>query len=348
MKKKGEVSSGVLFPLLFGIAGFIIILAFLFTKLDLNTYSDEELCKLSVLSRATTPGSASSLIPLKCTTKKICLSDRASGTCPQFTGEKDVATIVLDKDSTKAAVTVSEVSAQALYDCWSMMGEGKLDIFGSYATSRGFKPTEPVCVICSRVAIDRNMNQDFLKAVSDKVDIQGYLASHQVPGKSQTYMQAIGLESYPLASKEKVENALNELQKKKPKEIGNVAGSGDELALVFMQIKSTSIGSALANVGTDAVVVSGAVFSLPYVGAPLAKALLLTPAGLVVTAVVGGAVAANSAFNAYQGQQVAAGYCGKVDTRDKDSGEQGCSLVEALPYSFKDINGLCAEIEGSP
>ena len=65
----------------------------------------------------------------------------------------------------------------------------------------------------------------------------------------------------------------------------------------------------------------------------------------------GVALAAFSGFNAYLGQTTAAGYCGALTTTSetkKESGDEGCSIVEAVPYDFRSVNTMCAEIEGIP
>src|SRR3989344_3248991 len=126
--KKGEVSSAVLIPIILAVAGFLIVFGFIFYGIDLKQLSEDEICELSVIARATAPNEAERLLPLKCTTKKLCLSQNKED-CPEFKGE-EYAKLSLSKDNEEAAREIEKQTADALLECWSKMGEGKLDLFG--------------------------------------------------------------------------------------------------------------------------------------------------------------------------------------------------------------------------
>ena len=85
MRKRG-VEAYFLPIILLAIVGFFIVLYFL-TSFDLIGYSEDEVCKLSILSRATSPDAAKGIVPIQCTTKKLCLTK--DGDCRKnFAGEK--------------------------------------------------------------------------------------------------------------------------------------------------------------------------------------------------------------------------------------------------------------------
>ena len=74
MKKRGAVTPDEIVLTILAIVGFVIVMLVLLTVFDLEETSEDEICKLSVLTRATVPAEAPQLVPLKCTTKKTCLT----------------------------------------------------------------------------------------------------------------------------------------------------------------------------------------------------------------------------------------------------------------------------------
>ena len=138
MNRKGEVTSTQIVTLAIAIIGFIVVLILLWS-LEFESYSDEEICRLSILSRATGGGTLGGLVPLKCTTKKICIT--ANGKCEQFAGEKegDIIKVKVGNGPIKDAEIIAKANADAMYDCWTMMGEGNLDLFqGGKESEQGF------------------------------------------------------------------------------------------------------------------------------------------------------------------------------------------------------------------
>src|SRR3989344_489418 len=117
MNTKGELTSTQIIMLLFAIVGFGIVVAFLFLA-ELGGYSEDDICKLSVLARATAPSAIQGGVPLKCSTKKICLKEGflGEGCKEQFAGEKDVEYIRLKGSDEDKKRQIEEVSANAMYD----------------------------------------------------------------------------------------------------------------------------------------------------------------------------------------------------------------------------------------
>jgi hypothetical protein len=355
ISRKGEITSEQTVKFVLPVLAFLIILGFL-VYLGFKEAAQEDICHLTVISRGTSPEAAQAAIPLKCATKKVCLTD-GSGRCDDsLAGEQEIEVVKLptvrnteDKENIrKAARVIEEVSAEEMYNCWKMMGEGKIDIFGNYYISRGLKTVEgPTCVICSRVVIDKGVSEE----VTSEVDVRRYMKENQVPDGDLTYLQAFtdsSFNTYPYVSTKAFQEKIKSIE---DKNIDEVQASGREIALVFMQIKAPGIAEAIGNLGQDALFSAGGAFMVSSVRG-VSGVLSLGKLGLRSVPVVlggGAALAAFSGFNAYLGQTTAAGYCGALTTTseiERASGKEGCSIVEAVPYDFRAINTMCEEIEG--
>ena len=347
-RKRGQLTSTQIIMIVLAILGFVILMIFL-VGIGFEEFSEKEICHLSVITRATTQSVVEGqlLVPLKCTTEKICLTD-GSGKCEkQFAGEKNVIVIKLKGSVEEKRRKIEEVSANAMYDCWSMMGQGKLDLFTNIKTAYGLAAAESTCIICSRVAIDEEVDSKILYENEKKgVNINKYLKENQVPGSSLTYLQTFtdrGINAFAKFD----ETDFNEnVPEGEFKIDGGVEEVNRELAFVFFQIKSISIGNVLKKMGKAGGTMAGAVFMTPILG-KFAGKLLLTPAGAVLAIVGVTGIGGYGAYNAYQGQLVSAGYCGNFTTTDEKA-KEGCSLVQGVNYNFKDINKICGRIEGNP
>src|SRR3989344_4013639 len=170
--KKGAIESSELISWILILGGFVVIIVFIFFKLDLGSQTKEDLCKLSVLTRATSPQEASAYIPLKCITKKLCLSE--DGKCDEYNGEEKLENIKISKDN-EAKSQIEKILAESMYNCWAMMGEGKLDLFnGGLAKSLNLNTQSVSCVICSRIKIEKS-NLDNLN-----INIEEYMRTTQI------------------------------------------------------------------------------------------------------------------------------------------------------------------------
>jgi hypothetical protein len=237
MNKRGITEREIIITIL-AIIGFAIIIIALIL-INLGGESTEDMCKLSVLTRATSPNIAQAAIPLKCATKKICLTAKASAGCEDnFAGEKNVEYVKLTGDVYAQALKIEEVSANAMYDCWSMMGEGKLDLFTNAPAQFGLNPAKTTCVICSRVAVDTGVNTDVL----NQVNINDYIKMRQVPGSSLTYLQAFtdkGVASYAKVENNPLQQATEESNPQKARE--DIAEYNDAFSIVSWTDKAKGV-----------------------------------------------------------------------------------------------------------
>ncbi|MEM4259170.1 MAG: hypothetical protein QXS38_00185 [Candidatus Pacearchaeota archaeon] len=348
INKKGDLTSTQIIIIVLAIIGFGIVLVALFL-IGFESSSDKDICKLSVLTRASSPvEAAQSLVPLKCRTSKICLTADASSKCfEQYGRDDDVQVIRLSGNEYVMANKISEISANAMYDCWDMMGQGKLNLFANIATSIGADVVKSTCVICSRVAVDKSVGSDVLS----HVDIQGYMKNNQIPGKSMTYLEAFtdrGVSSYANVKDDVFKNPAAKVEGENVQIQANP--QQNQIAFVFMQIKSEKWSDVLNNLLGAGVAGTATTFMMPIGGRVVAgvaggatKAIILSPVGkaLAVSGVL--AAAGYSYYNSEQSQANAAMYCGPFTGKDKDA--QGCSVVQAVNYNANDINTICADIQ---
>jgi len=373
-QKRGSVESYFLIVIITAIAGFLIALYFL-SSTEYNT--EAEICKLSVLSRATTPKGMQNYIPIKCYTTKYCLTKDMFGKCEEFAGETKVKRIQLPSNPEQAARKIEEINANAKYDCWEMMGQGKLDIVGDFWQTIGLGTQfEPICVLCSRIAIDKASFSDSCKKENyakeeekekcieelnktfSLVDINNYMETHKVPGSALTYVQTFSNKAYAkltATDKEKTKEIETNLEKiwtteakrgkvPKPDYIKDYKDESLERAYVFSQVKATDPKKALSNLGE-----LSTYFAMGAATTPKIIGFVLKPYVLIPGLVVAGTTATYAWFNAKAGVEAAATYCGEFQSSIAgDRTPQGCSLIQSIPYNHKYVNSMCTAIEGNP
>ena len=358
--KRGDIIPEHLVALILVIVGFIVVIILLFS-LEFENFQENEICRLSVLSRATSPVSVQGLIPLKCTTNKICITDDIFGKCEQFSGEKNVKTIRLTGSFENKAEKIEEVNVEAMYNCWQMMGEGKLDLFSGVKTNpvesilglENLKVIKSSCVICSRVAIDKDFiykkdsdgkfiesvngaTNDF-KQVAELVDFNRYLLEKKPKGEGKTYWEIMSNEQLRVFP----EQFEEEIIKGDKTNSENVI---DQRALIFMQINTGKTPSETFRETAGKTYVSANVLAGSL--GPIAVLFKWKTQAIIGAGALGtGGIAA---FQSYRGRQLSAGYCGEFISQEEGA-QNGCSLV--LPLNFEDINQVnnyCSRIEGNP
>jgi len=110
---------------------------------------DKEACHQSVVYRSSInfgPVQSSQIVPLNCQTEKICLSEKED--CEIF-GDKKVEKVKLSSKDEEARDKVLETISNAMYDCNSMLGGGKLNFMPNNLREKNY------CLICSRIALDK-------------------------------------------------------------------------------------------------------------------------------------------------------------------------------------------------
>tara|TARA_Y100000310_G_scaffold333757_1_gene411949 strand:+ start:49 stop:1032 length:984 start_codon:yes stop_codon:yes gene_type:complete len=245
LNKKGALEAKMLISIILLIAGFGIIL-FVYSQLNWTGNIDREICHESVILRGTLPDtllkSAKEVVPLKCKTKNICVTSKifGKGECESDFGKKGkYDTIKINDD--KKEDNIKMVFAREMADCWSMMGEGKIQVFKRELT---FSETTKKCVICSRINFDSSLSD--LKEIKGMSD---YLLNYNVPNKNQSYWK------YLTNS-----DSSNNLFIKKETELSEQdIISTKEKSIVFVEAGQTTIPSFLTTfLGAEVGIVAGA------------------------------------------------------------------------------------------
>jgi len=355
MNKKGIVIS-TLVSLILIILGFAILLLFfylLYSDFGWKGRVDKETCHQSVIYRGSLTSFANikEIVPLKCKTQKVCItSGLLGGKCKEFEGSKDVL-----KVRVKNKEQIEQYISKEIVDCWETMGEGKLSLFSNWlAESYGFGKVYPSCVICDRIAFDK---ENLKKAGIDlnEVNVMNYMLTHAVPNKNISYYRYLvgeggkisvdprpqSFEVYNIVGDER--NEISVSDEKIPVSTSNdfMYSADKELAILFMQISAPKRSEVIKNtVKTLGYGYGGAfVFSPVSVLKSTWAALKAWPVTLAVL-VIGGIYQQNSIS---KNMGISVGYCG--DVAAEDEAREGCSVVRTTGYNAEEISQYCAVIE---
>lgn len=132
---------------------------------------DKDTCHTSVMLRSQesiVKEATQRIFPLRCKTEDKCLT--MGGKCPEGYSKVDVK----DENEIKKEV------ANAMYYCWWMLGEGKVNFIG-----RPLLENERSCVICSKISFS-DVTKQRVSTVNNFFD---YIMNAQVPIKNITYLE---------------------------------------------------------------------------------------------------------------------------------------------------------------
>ncbi len=353
MNKRGELTSGEITGIVLVIASTIVLLLFLPSILNIfgGGKDSRELCQLSVIARATVPSAGQQFVPLRCSTEKICLNKGEN--CRQFAGEEVTEEIRLNDDAEESKSKIEKAIADKMLECWQTMGEGKLDLFGDFsqlpigvASSEDFAP---VCVVCSRLAIEREVfeDEDFKKEVLEKLDVNSYINSERPsPSVSMTYAQLLSAPGIGAPSEDVSSISSDEIS--------------DQVAVIFSQVKvpENAFEEGLKIAGGNFMLLAGGTTlatSVPLVGGWISKVIgVIPPQAKIVLGVVAvagvGATGVISGIAVSKAHSLVAGYCGPFKSTNKDL-STGCSIVRTIEWNSENvraINEFCSGgIEGN-
>ncbi len=189
MNKKGEITTGKLVLIILAIAGFAVVLGFIFFA-DFNKIEDETLCSNSVVQRSTILKLSKDLAApsLDCRTSYVCITK--DGSCESMTSPE----IVEVKNSDDVYREISE----RMINCWDMFGSGKLDYVGKTFDKNLY------CSNCYLIGFDNSLDF-FPNREMDKRELLRYLASHEILDTETSYLEhLVGLED-----SQEIESGLN-------------------------------------------------------------------------------------------------------------------------------------------
>ena len=180
-EKKGEMTTGVIISIIILVISFFIILSG-FMSIDWTGNINKETCHKSVILRASLPsidsfGKKIVETPLDCKTEKICITTNKlfKGDCEDDFGNKDYTTIriISDSKSGKQQEEIKQILANAMYECWSMMGEGKISVFSKSNDWNIGTNDNKKCSICTRIAFDKSLKET-KEGIPTDIKINGF------------------------------------------------------------------------------------------------------------------------------------------------------------------------------
>lgn len=181
--KKGDINSKYLVGIILLVVAFAVVLLFYYA-FDWTGQVDKQSCHNSVVIKGTIPTIANQKVvpvPLKCETEKLCITTNVllNGNCDKdYMGEKYQTVRVSSSDYENE---IKKIFADKMYECWWMMGQGKLQLY-----SRGWT-SGAACNLCTRIAFDSNLKEQLTKKNIN--GLTNYLTSNNVPDGGKTYWQ---------------------------------------------------------------------------------------------------------------------------------------------------------------
>ncbi len=298
--KRGMTVQSMLIGIIITILSAAIIFLFL-RAFPFTSTVDKEACHNSVILRNNAllrgEGILPETIPLNCKTQDI-------------------------KISTSNEEVIKRDIANSMYDCWWMMGEGKMDFFSESAWRDwgvpGAGTAKSSCVICSTITFEEN-------AQGHQVDLLSYLEQTRVPSKNLTYLEYLSQEEKAeLPTEIKVEKL----------------DTNQNYAIVFMSIKGADIVGEIKNYigfgGTTAFFVPRLLAKgLTKIGVKGATKLIP-----VVGWIIAIAEAAGHTITFFTSAHAAAMHC--------DGEREGCNAIILTPLTASDIAAQCQNIESIP
>ncbi|MFA5857057.1 MAG: hypothetical protein WC867_06860 [Candidatus Pacearchaeota archaeon] len=320
--KKAQLVSNQLILLIILLVSFVAILS-IFFYWNWNAGIDRETCHESVVLRSVYNGKfieTSDIVPLKCQTEKICITKGNNCNGIVGTTKSPVTKIQLSRNKALNNDEIKEAIAGALYDCHSMLGEGKLNFM-----PRSFWD-ENYCLICSRFAVDNETNNE-IKDIS-YMELYQYMKSRETPG-SRSYLEA----TYDVSKVDDMRTILENVRI-----LFNEANSGAPIYRVedmkidltkqntiVVQIVPSSTWKSWIGGIAGGILVTGGIIAAPFT---FGGSLTLTGVGIAVVA--GGAVG------------------GVVYYKSLPDGSQ-YGYPSIYPYSVDTLNNLkCTSFETAP
>ena len=342
--KKAELTLGTIVAILLAIIGFAIVLSFFFI-INWGDEVDRTTCHQSVIYRGTLPtlGDVKAYVPLKCKTGKYCVSSKKSGECEELKNAEDVSVVkVSDKEE------IERFIARDILECWKMMGEGKVSIFSDWLNEKfGIGSTYPSCVICSRIAFDKeNLESSGIKL--DEVNVREYMLTHTAPGKEVSYAKYLAGENGKVSAGALGDVELRELlevdgelvfDEENLDEDSEEVIDNPEVAVMFMQISAPSGSDVFKNTLSVMGVGLGAAF---FTSPKLVSKAVFSQAGVAVGVLAGVGLIAQQ-LNVEGNRAVTAGYCDVVSVGEE--ARQGCSVVVSTDYDASSISQYCKKVE---
>jgi len=335
--KRGTIVQTTLISILIVLMSAAIIFFFL-KALPYKEQVDIEACHNSVILRdnAILRGEGPlPEIPLNCKTQEI-----------------EIATT--NKD------TIQREIANQMYNCWWMLGEGKMNFFSESSWKEfGLGNVKSSCVICSNIMFDEKLKEKNLR-----LDMASYIEQTRIPTKNMTYLEYFTDEKDAVLP---TDVEAPEITTDKDYVILFMSMEGDELwepiAKDLGVVASSIVGSTflIGPKATGSLLKSaGGLMKTGFtIGAKTQELVLVkgyqgwltTPTagskvgGLTVKlgwvgVLAGAALVATQTIWTANNQAIVAQHC--------DGSKKGCSQVMLIPMNAANLSGVCNNIESIP
>lgn len=165
MKGKKGLTRNAVVGLVITLLSLVVLVVFIYNiYYTTPTLIDKETCRMSVISRGNwvVKGLPDDVKPpLQCKTQPINI---------KTTNEQEIKREI----------------ANAMYDCWDMLGGGKIPFLGKdLADLTWINPDEPACLICATIEFSANV-QNKIKKIEE---FDAYLEETKIPRKEITYAE---------------------------------------------------------------------------------------------------------------------------------------------------------------
>jgi hypothetical protein len=286
-KFKKAMSLGLIVAVIIFVLGLILFITFITGRFFWPGVIDEEACHDSIVLRSSIsmgPIQASKYIPLKCQTKKICITQTGQN-CEDSFAKSSLDNPVLlrnvPKDINKAKLKILEEFAKAMYTCHSVVGEGKLKFMPNDYSKENY------CLICSRIALEPEL-REVIKTISydemysyleNKKTINGvsYLSYVHPDWKDHNNLRNI-FESLKENSKDP--NFKNLEYEDWKFEVSGVKGNAIVVQMAPLgTLSSLEKGEYVGAIAAGAVIVTGAILLASGIGSPLGVGLIAAGVG---------------------------------------------------------------------
>ncbi|MEM4703139.1 MAG: hypothetical protein QXP53_01505 [Candidatus Pacearchaeota archaeon] len=326
--KRGVTIQSTIIVLIILIIG-AAVLFFILKIIPYKSTAEKEACHQSVLLRGKSimglePGQA--LVPLNCKTQHIEISS-------------------MNEETIKREI------ANAMYDCWWMLGEGKLQFWTENAWKEmGLGKVRSSCVICSTIKFDESVKRKALQ-----LDMASYLEKTKITDSNITYLEYFteekgvtlptDVEAPPITTDKDYIVVFSAIEGDEWWEplLRDLEIAGGLLGFSSLTIgpKATfgavkGVGSALLKPTVSIPVGTRAGMGFNAVTTVFAK----VPYVAVGLAIVASAVLTTQVATTLNNQNIVASHC--------DGERKGCMQVMLIPFNAANIAGVCNDIKSIP
>jgi hypothetical protein len=150
-----EIDKRTLIALIIVVISLVIIIWFFWSRLQ-PTNASKDACHQSIIERSTLRWKflqRATDLPLNCQAEKICMQSGSKG-CELF----ETAKAEYTKAKVKTEEEIYKTIADAIWDCNSMVGEGKINFMAN-----PWNDNEHYCLICSKIIFNEEIRKEFPK-----------------------------------------------------------------------------------------------------------------------------------------------------------------------------------------